>query len=429
MRKLANASSVHAAQTYGRQSLDQRVRAGRRPLLRRRSCRPPRRARRRCRRLARRGWQPWRPARRARDRRAPPPGGRAGRSRRRCAPPAPCRSPTRRCPTITATGPGPGLARPLVVATAVVHPARRRRVRRRAHRRSRRSTSSRRRRGGRRDRSRGTRRARDRRAVTNRLRFDHVEPAHRERAGDRGEQPRTVGCDDRDRNAAVVAPAAHVRCRHASSLRVLDACRRPRTRGGTRPAAARGCAAASSAPSSPRARAARSAATAAAAPRSIAAAAFSNRSRSSAAFVGPHAAGPVARESPIVSRYSSRRRSASAAHVAGEVVGDRRVREVAACRDVGHQQVVADEPRDDLAAFAVESDAACDTRSRCRHRPVSGRRAGPSRCRATTRRATAAPAAGMPARRRRRSRGSGTSAGIEERGRTPPRPRADAGRR
>ncbi len=43
-----------------------------------------------------------------------------------------------------------------------------------------------------------------------------------------------------------------------------------------------------------------------------------------------------------------------------EVVGDRRVREVAAGRDVGHQQVVADEPRDDLAAFTVEADTACE---------------------------------------------------------------------
>ena len=41
---------------------------------------------------------------------------------------------------------------------------------------------------------------------------------------------------------------------------------------------------------------------AAASPRSIAAAALTKRSRSSAPFVGPHAAGPVARESPIVSR-------------------------------------------------------------------------------------------------------------------------------
>ncbi len=41
----------------------------------------------------------------------------------------------------------------------------------------------------------------------------------------------------------------------------------------------------------------------------------------------------------------------------GEVVGDARVGEIAPRRDLGHQQVVAHEPGDDLAPFAVEPDA------------------------------------------------------------------------
>ncbi len=69
----------------------------------------------------------------------------------------------------------------------------------------------------------------------------------------------------------------------------------------------------------------------------------------------------------------------------GDVVGHRRVGEIAARRDLGHEQVVAHEPRQDLAGFAVETHAPHDLLRRLLRRPRSGRRACPWRCRAATR--------------------------------------------
>ena len=74
-------------------------------------------------------------------------------------------------------------------------------------------------------------------------------------------------------------------------------------------------------------------------------------------MVVPHAAGPVARESPIVSKYRRRSRSASPEHVVARLSATLASERSRRCRDLGHEQVVAHEPGDDLPPFAVEPDA------------------------------------------------------------------------
>ena len=160
----------------------------------------------------------------------------------------------------------------------------------------------------------------------------------------------------------------------------------------------------------------RSAATAFASPRSIAAAAFTKRSRTSAAFDGFHAAGPVARGVADRQEVEQPQALGVARARGGDVVGDRRVGEIAPGRDLGHEEVVAHEPRHDLAGLAVETHAPHDPFGRVLRRPRSGRRACPWRCRATARRATTARAGGTRARRPRRRRPPG-------RARTARRPR------
>ena len=354
----------------------------------------------------RRASRPWRPARRARGRRTPRRARYSRPIRRRRAPRRRCRSPTRRRRRSTATG--ARLARAAAGSRgARSRPGRRRRARRRARRAAARSSAlGVRRRGGRRDRSPRNTSSAMPSAVPNRLRLEHVEPAHRERAGDRGQQPGPVGGDDGDRDALAVArrhrTAAHrPRAARACSTSLVDL-EREHVRVG-QPLEERGGVARRAASTSAMRR---SSATAAASPRSIAAAALTNRSRTSAAFVVPHAAGPVARESPIVSTYSRRAVRRRPRHVAARLSAtaaserSRRVAVSAISRWLRTSHVTISRPSLSSPMRRVERG-----RGR-RRRPRSGRRAGPCRCRGAARRAAAARAAGTRARRRRRTPGS-----------------------
>ena len=131
--------------------------------------------------------------------------------------------------------------------------------------------------------------------------LEHVEPRDRECARQRHQEPGPVVGHDRDGDVTAVDPLApNRRC-------VLEEClvhthrldvEREHVLLGQPGEECSGALRPSRSISTSR----RSAATAFASPRSIAVAALTKRSRTSAAFDGLHAAGPVALESPMVSR-------------------------------------------------------------------------------------------------------------------------------
>ena len=269
--------------------------------------------------------------------------------------------------------------------------------------------------------------------VPNKLASSTSRPRDGQRARERLQQPRPVVGDDRDHDVTAVDPfAPHRRASRGAAPRAYTSCRR-RTRARTARASGRGTCrrvrhpVVRAAPRGDRRR--RLSPHRARSPSPP-----SRRGRARARpWTGSTRPGPVAFESPMVNRYSSRSRSASPRTDGGDVVGNRRVGEIASGRDVGHQQMVAHQPRQDLAGFAVESHTAHDVARPSVRRPRSGRRACPWRCRAGARRAAAAPGGGTRARPplRRRPRAPVRAAPRPRRAgaRTARPPRAGAGRR